>query len=223
MSKKSVNEMVEKLSNVALRDDFIDVQFDRYFFHPTMIDFIVQNMAEIMPRNLTFSELLVQMNDDIIDTYDDYSYYSHNGTGDIQTLRIIEALYPHWYDKKGLIEREDNVLNWQLDPDDWRIGYKKSLAELISSKGSPVSLSASYYSWVDYDLLAYSDFDKPVRDKAVAVSNIREDYWSEFNGTFNTDDDSHSGMVADVLYSTGISRQVRYEGNLREIMNDLLG
>ena len=219
MSKKSVNEMVEKLSNVVLGDDFIDVEFN-YSFHPTMLDFIVQNMAEIEPRNLTFSELLNKMDDNLVNDYDNDPYYASNN--DLQTLRIVEALYPHWYDKQGLIEREDNVLNWQLDPDDWRIGYKMSLAELISSKGSPIALSASYYSWVDYDLLAYSDFDKPVRDKAVAVFNIREDYWSEFNGTFNTDDDSHSGMVADVLYSTGLFRKVRYEGNLREIMNDMM-
>ena len=220
MSKKNIDEMAEKLSNVVLSDDFIDVEFN-YSFHPTMLDFIVQDMAEIEPRNLTFSELLNKMNDSLVDTYDDYVYYSNNN--DLQTLRIVEALYPHWYDKQGLIEREDNILNWQLDPDNWRIGYKKSLAELISSKGSPIALSASYYSWVDYDLLAYSDFDKPVRDKAVAVFNVREDCWSEFNGTFNTDDDSHSGMIADVVYSTGISRKVRYEGSLREIMNDLLG
>jgi len=214
-SKKEIQATIEELEMVVLGDEFNNIRFDDYF-QTAMLDVIVGEVAKISRRDLTFSEMLEEIDDDLVDTEFDNDF-------DYQERRVVEVLsliYKHWADFEAIESREDNVLRMADSPDDWKIGYQKSLANLIAVHGVPVSLTPSHYGWADYDLMS-SEFNRTLRYKHIAVFNVKEDYWREFNGTFNTDDDSHSGMVADVVYSTGISRKVRYEGTLREIMDKI--
>lgn len=215
MLKKSAQEIqnvVDELE-LAVMMDKIDLSKVDHSFMSNVLESCIWALAEIDRRDLTLHEVFEKVDDSLIDL--EVTTYS-----DQVAATTLEELYKVWANFEQIVAREDNVLNWVDDSSDWKVGYKKSLANLIAVHGSPVSLAPSHYGWVDYDLMN-SEFNQNLRYKHVAVFNVKEDYWSEFNGTFNTDDDSHSGMVADVIYSTGISRKVRYEGTMSEIMKDM--
>lgn len=212
-NKEEIQKVVDELE-LAVMSDKVDMsRFDNHYM-PVHLETYIWGLAELERRDLTLNEVFEQIDDSIID-----SEFMNTSLDTITTV-VLEELYKVWADYDAIVAREDNVLNWVNDPADWKIGYQKTLADLIAIHGLMVQLVPSHYGWVDYDL-DYKRHENPVPDWPAAIFNVREDRWSEFNGTFCTDDDSHSGMIADVLYSSGLSRKVRYEGSIGEIMKNL--
>lgn len=212
MDKNKVQEMIDKLELAVMKDDVkLPDDFSPYVIP---VETIIHAMAEVEDRSLTLHELFKQLPDSIIEA----NWISGS---DYHTMRTIQALYQVWVDMSALIARDDNVLRWENSPEDWRIGYKKTMAETIIQHGLPAQLYASYYGWADYDLVFARQEGKHTHP-VVGVFDVQEDYWHEFNGTFCTDDDSHSGMVAEVVFFDGTVRKYRYEGSLGETMRHML-
>ena len=133
-------------------------------------------------------------------------------SSDAGLVRIMIDLYALWVDKDAISNREDNLLTEpKMDKPEWRALFNYQMAKLVARKGRLVSLRASYYGWEDYTNTAKLP-------EIVALFNLVEDAWKEFDGTFNTDDDSHTGFTCDVMYADGKFRKLRYEGTLADIM-----
>lgn len=117
----------------------------------------------------------------------------------------------------SLIKSPLNLLNGDTSlysPDEtWKAGFYKNIASFLVQKGLPCSLTSGYYGWVDYDFLSDKNHGKPV-----ALFDIKEDEWVEFAGTLATSDNQYTGFTAKTVYEDGSSRELRYHGNLHEII-----
>ena len=143
----------------------------------------------------------------------------HGNNWDARQMRAMTEIYAIWVDKEAIVSREDNLLN---EPDmstpHWKAMFNHELAKLLVAKGKLMGYHRSTYGWEDFDE-RYSEGKKT--SVVVAVFNVKEDHWGEFSGTFVTDDDSHTGFTAHVMYANGTFRDVRYEASLGEVMTEL--
>lgn len=212
MDKNKVQEMIDKLELAVMKDE-VELPSD-HSPYVIPVESVIHAMAEIEDRSLTLHELFKQLPDSVIEI-------ERVSDTDYHTMLTIQGLYRAWVDMPALIAREDNILGWEGVAEDWRIGYQKSMSDTIVKHGLPARLYASYYGWADYDLVFAHQEGKHTHP-IVGVFDVQEDYWHEFNGTFCTDDDSHSGMVAEVVFSNGTARKYRYEGSLGETMRHML-
>lgn len=143
----------------------------------------------------------------------------HGNNWDARQMRAMTEIYAIWVDKEAIVSREDNLLN---EPDmstpHWKAMFNHELAKLLVAKGKLMGHHRSTYGWEEFNE-RYGE-KKKILD-AVAVFNVKEDHWGEFSGTFVTDDDSHTGFTAHVMYANGTFRDVRYEASLGDIMKEL--
>lgn len=131
-------------------------------------------------------------------------------------LTLIKA-HALWVDTKTFADRPDNLLNPDArsteSTDEGRQDrYDRDIAAIVAAEGSAVDIKDDYYGWHDFNAK-----DEPI----VAAFDLDEDHWNEFNGTFNEDDDSHSGYSMTVLTESGEFRKLRYEANIGEIMRQV--
>lgn len=185
-------QIVVELTEIALDSELVDFNYICYGNPP--IDEAIQRIASVKDRSLTFNELMNVLS------------LSYRKNSDL--VLTIDRLYPHWVDLEAVAARVDNVLT--MTPADWKDRLNSVLAEVIVTNGKAVRLSANVDGW--------EEWNTEIEGSPVAVFNVREDEWTEFNGTFNDDDDSHSGISAEVIYTSGYSREFRVEGSLREFM-----
>ena len=130
----------------------------------------------------------------------------------------VANLVKHRIPVEDIVASERNLLNppstARLMSEGWKAGYSNAIASYIAEKGFPVRLGSTSYGWEDYDL------DR-TNLRVVAVFAYREDYWSNFEGTF-TENSDHHGVTGDAMFSDGTQRQVRWEGSLSDIMKNVL-
>lgn len=97
--------------------------------------------------------------------------------------------------------------------------YKHVLASYLAKKGSPVAADASYYGWHDWDMTQHLN-----KCEIVAIEDVKEDTWHEFNGTFNEDDDSVHGITGHGQCRCGYFKgEVRVEDSVTNIIRDVVG
>lgn len=140
----------------------------------------------------------------------------HESNYDSMTIKAITDIYSMWVDKKAIIAREDNLLN---SPDmtnpHWKAMFRHELAKLMATKGKLMAHYRSVYGWEDY---IRGDGKLP---EVVAVFNVKEDYWGEFQGTFVTENDEKTGFTAHVMFKDGTFRDLRHEAGISQLMNEL--
>ena len=175
-------------------------------FHGVPLENLFEEFSKL-PNNLTLNEVCEAMDDSIIDM-DDRSF-SHSSVA-----TMIDRIYPHWVDLDAVIARDDNLLMVEPEGKHWSVGYNQALARLIALRGTPMRLDHSFLGWEEYE-------DRAPGDYAVAAFNVKEDFWSEFSGTFVTSHDSFTGMTADIVYASKYSRRVRMQGELGEIIREI--
>lgn len=103
--------------------------------------------------------------------------------------------------------------------------YNRAMAAAAVKNGLIVRADPSYYGgWSDWEaaehLNPYGPASAPCRLVAPEHGTVKEDEWSEFEGTFYDGDTSHHGVVV-----TGVScvcgqltdRAVRWEASMQEI------
>lgn len=96
--------------------------------------------------------------------------------------------------------------------------YDHMLARYIADKGEPIHPIPSYYSWSDFEM--YRHIKGPC--SIAAVTSVKEDYWSEFNGTFNEDDNTVHGLNAHAQCKCGYFKgELRYQGRVTEIIKEM--
>lgn len=135
------------------------------------------------------------------------------GEYDSMLISVMAEIYALWVDKDALVARADNQLA-EPATDNWQDTLNHRLAKLLIKKGSLMGFRRSIYGWHD----VYGQ-ELP---EIVGVFNVREDRWEEFTGTFATDNDSRTGITGHVLYANGLMRDFRYEGNLSDIMQEIV-
>lgn len=173
---------------------------DLYTLRDRSIENIVDEMCE-MDRGSTLQNVIDKLE---LDEYDQ------------MRIQLVNYLYQHWMDKDKIMKIKDSKENLLNEPDlsDWRNGYHHALAKVIAKHGIAISPQQSHYGWCDYQM-------KERHGDIVSVSNIKEDEWTEFAGTF--DGDRHeSGMVADVIYADGYNCRVRLVRSIHDIMQLVL-
>jgi hypothetical protein len=143
----------------------------------------------------------------------------HGNDWDARQMRAMTEIYAIWVDKEAIVSREDNLLNApDMTNPHWKNMFNHELAKLIAAKGKLMGFHRSIYGWEDWN----QRFNEGKQFKnVVAVFNVKEDHWGEFSGTFVTEDDSHSGFNAQVMYADGTFRDLRYEATLAEVMTEL--
>lgn len=138
----------------------------------------------------------------------------HSSTKQIQLAVAISVINSLWCDVEAIAERSDNLLkSWAKPAVDWEDNYKRSVAQIVVSRGKLVSLTANYYGWQEESRLIK-------KEPIVAAFNLIEDEWDEFENTYATDVDSHTGFTVDVLYSDGNFRKIRYETDIAEMARE---
>lgn len=143
----------------------------------------------------------------------------HGNDWDARQMRAMTEIYTIWVDKEAIVNREDNLLTApDMTNPHWKAMFNHELAKLIVAKGKLMGFHRSIYGWEDWN----QRFNEGKQlNGVVAVFNVKEDHWGEFSGTFVTDDDSHSGFNAQVMYKDGTFRDLRYEATLAEVMTEL--
>lgn len=128
-------------------------------------------------------------------------------------IRVMTEIYAFWVDKKAIITRTDNMID-APDEVSWKPLFNHAVVNLILAEGRLVSFNANYYGWSDY----YSELKN---EDVVAVFNLKEDEWDEFEGTFVTQQDSHTGFKCEVMFKDGTFRELRLEGDMGSIMRKI--
>lgn len=129
-------------------------------------------------------------------------------------LTYVDNIAKHRMNVQELKNSDSNLLK---DPTNntWEARYKQAVAEFMVEKGKPRTLrNDGYLGWHDYELEA-----KP--KNIVAVFSFKEDEWAEFAGTFVETNEDHYGVSAEVLYSDGSSRELRWEGKMSDIIKNI--
>lgn len=134
---------------------------------------------------------------------------------DTHEIHLMTDLYAQWVDKRAFVSREDNLLNTPGEEvRHWKPLFDHALAQLVAEKGQLMAHRRTFYGWEDY---------KPGADNGmppiIALFRLRKDEWDEFAGT--NPDNHHTGYVAQVLYKNGEFRDLRYEGDIETIMEEL--
>ena len=95
---------------------------------------------------------------------------------------------------------------------DWRAEFRVALIDEVVRYGSPVSDTASYYGWMDYDWQ-----DKKKEALAVGINyeacTWEESSWDEFQGTFYEGDTRQYGIDLHLVLTNGTTLHWRYAGN----------
>lgn len=101
--------------------------------------------------------------------------------------------------------------------------YNDILKDLVLRNGTLVKEDPSIYGWVDYKYYRCHEKGYEPHHLSCEISSSQppvEDYWREFNGTFNDEDDSVHGIV---LKSVNCAcgklkeREFRWEGRMQEV------
>lgn len=98
--------------------------------------------------------------------------------------------------------------------------YDTALASYAAANGTPVRDDTDgYYGWSDYDMKEHIDKDCEVTE----VYSVREDYWQEFNGTFNEEDDHVHGLEAEAECNCGrFKGKLRVSGSVTDMIKDIM-
>lgn len=139
---------------------------------------------------------------------------AHSPAKHVQLAAAISVIHSLWIDVDAVVGRPDNLLKSWIEPAaNWEDDYKRSVAQIVVSNGKLVSLTPSYYGWEEERRLIK-------REPIVAAFNLIEEEWDEFENTYATDEDSHTGFTVDVLYSDGNFRKFRYETDIAEMARE---
>ena len=163
-----------------------------------LTDDLADNVYEVM-KNADSSLTAVE----VADLYEEEHYDpGHMGK------RAVHEFWKHYVSVDAVAERPDN----ELHSDD---RFKSLLAEAVAKKGTAEDVLVSAYGWKDYDFTRNNK-----HGSVVAVLNVKEDMWSEFEGTF-VDNSRHEGVTGVVAYSDGTARRFRLELSVGELMRTL--
>lgn len=149
-------------------------------------------------NNLTISEL--------INTLDlKYDHY---------LTKLYQELYAFHINVDEMAKREDNLLNGLKSLDDWRDMYDQERASLLLEKGELESINSNYYGWRDWDI-SKKDIGNPIY-----LGKIKDIQWEDFISTFDGSE-TITGVNGEIVYETGYSTKIRYEGNVDKMFNEL--
>lgn len=149
---------------------------------------------------------------DVIEV-EELEHYSY----DARLIRTLTQIYALWVDKKFITHRSDNqLIEPQGEERNWKTLMDFEIAQLMTRKGKLMGHQRSNYGWEEYEWKG-----EKKRPPVAAVFNLREDHWGEFVGTFASGDDSKTGFTCHVMYADGEFRDLRYEGGLGEIMQEI--
>lgn len=137
----------------------------------------------------------------------------NSGWSDALIIQAMSELHALWIDTKVFIGRDDNLLNREIKVDDtWQMRFKQAMVGVLLAEGELMSYNASYYGWKEYGNIPSGEI--------VGVFNLRTDEWGEFHGTM-APKETYTGITAEVLYSSGVFRNFRYEADIATMMRSL--
>lgn len=194
MNAASHEQLLEKAFSIVESREF-GWRLDKEYFNElgNFIDIIAA-----MPRNLTVLEVFRAMADyepsfsEFMHNYD-YSW-STAGRAFAPAADLMEQLYSIWVDREAIMAREDNIVDGPGPSEEaWNDAYRKDMFNII------VSDARTYEGRFDASYLGgnrkYGKDVDPV--SMVALFNLEEIWWSEFQDTF--DDEANSKMHAGVM------------------------
>lgn len=211
MSVSSLEDVYfEKIDALISEEDF--------YPYTVQVDPVIHELSLIEDRSLTLHEVYDAFDDHVIDESD------YRGSEDYPSMRLVDLFYKHWVDLDAVKSRADNLLTYVPTADDsWKVNFHIAVAKYMKKsamwKGTEhkldiININPLYYSRYDYESCN-------LYRHIVGVFNVHEEYWSEFEGTFFTGDDSHTGLVADAVFDSGASRKVSIEGDIAHFMKVL--
>lgn len=200
-SVKITKENIETLENLFLSQKVDDNWLNDYRENSGQtVDVAIATLSQYNNK-LTIKEIC---NNEELDNESNY---------DAALIRIMTAVHSLWVDKKAIIERTDNMIDAPTEIN-WKTLFNHAVVKLVLAEGRLMSFNASYYGWGDYN-------SKLKNEDIVAVFNLQEDYWDEFEGTFVTSQDSHTGFKCEVMFNDGTFRELRFEGDMAEIIRKI--
>lgn len=206
MDNPQYAQNVAELENIVLENDLKFPELDPYFLY--MVDSSIAELAQA-GKNATLFDVFESAEVDL---------FHYSSTHDRMMAQVMSVIHPYWYEmnekvaQQNLLDSDVNVFH------DWRDGYNNALAKFLVENGAVMQLSDGYYGWYDYDFMK-ENFNKL---DIIAVLNVKEDYWDEFDHTFADDSLHKHGIRGQVFFSNGIQRYMRWEGDIRQVMAGVL-
>jgi hypothetical protein len=210
---KELSAKAVKANTAALEDLFLSANLDMKWLDNSY------STREAQTVDVAIATLARYGNTVLLSDVFEAEEMDHGNNWDARQMRAMTEIYAIWVDKEAIVSREDNLLN---EPDmtapHWKAMFNHELAKLIVAKGKLMGFHRSIYGWADWNQRYAEGEDLK---NVVAVFNVKEDHWGEFSGTFVTEDDTHSGFNAHVMYADGTFRDLRYEASLGDVMKEL--
>lgn len=198
----NISELEGRYLNADLKMSWLEGHHydDRY---SQMLDVAIATVAKY-GRNELLHEILKA------EEIDPTRYSSYNS----DLAHTVAEVHALWNNTKAIKARPDNLLNEASGDTGWKDRFNRQVANQVIAKGHLMRFNESFYGWEEYDY-------KEKGHTVVAAFDLKEDHWSEFNGTFNSEDDSRSGFSLHVMYDNGKFRKFRYEADIGTMMRDL--
>lgn len=207
MENPQYAQNVIELENIVLENDLQFPELDQFFLY--VLDASISEMAQA-GKNATLFEVFESAEVDL---------FRYASTSDKLAAQVMSVIHPYWYEMDERVPA-NNLMNPNVDIlHDWRDGYNHALADFLVANGSVMQLDDGYYGWYDHDFMR----DTYPKLEIIAVLNVKEDYWDEFDHTFADDSLHKHGIRGQVFFSNGMQRYMRWEGDIRQAMTGVLG
>lgn len=193
---KTVEEIVEEIPMASPFKNHVITKLDGVDRATTLLEMIIQ-ITEHSPEAILTGE-------------EDYSPLRFSR----DELEALHILYKEWVDVDALSNRAGNKLN-DVSSNIWEKEYNADMITLLVKSGGVIAAIPSYYGWQDFEKT--KDLRSRNREDIAGIFNMKEDSWDEFIDSF-ADDSTRHGIFAEVLYKTGESYFVRYEGSFSDFM-----
>ncbi len=200
MENPDYNKNVAALETLILEQDVKFEELDPYFLN--LVDEAVQILAHVGAEATLFEAFKAGEVD-----------LRYSSTHVALLAATLAKVHQFWYNADAARIDEANLLNGPTIHGDWRDGFHHAMAVFLAENGSVMRWSDGYYGWQEYDYPK-----KSVR----AVFNVKEDFWEEFDHTFADESLHRHGVTGEVLFEDGTQRYMRWEGDIREVMSNVI-
>lgn len=196
MARMSIEQLEKLVLNNQIKIEDTSHTFNDYYTKGHYLDALIEHLSLQTNRAQTLTEALNTLNTNLEPDY-----------GNRIMSRTLRSFYPYWVDRKGLQDREDNLLNLQPSAENWKNGFDIALTQLVLKEGQVMCLNPSIYGWESVD-------ERKENSPLVGLFNLTPDNWEEFAGTFVSEDNHKTGYTLETVHKNGVSQKLRLEGTL---------
>lgn len=211
MEKMNVKREDKDILMVSIMESF-EKDYSHFFadkdisvFNRRILNELVEDIATLAGSQLSYSELVEEL-----EAMEHYSFRAIE-------VEFIHFAYPYIVDMEKVVAREDNVCNVK-DNDSWKNHMNKALAQEIAKRQTYTMLGrVNNFAPVLHGFFYGQEIKKGSIPELIAAFNIKEDSWTEFQGTACYDDNK-VGVSADLIFDNGM----HYHGRIEESFGQLL-